>query len=42
MIKQYNHLKEQDRIFLRIMIEKRYPKARIAEILGGPPFNNLS
>jgi transposase, IS30 family len=31
---QYRHLTEQDRTFLRIMLEKRYSKAKIAHILG--------
>lgn len=30
---KYRHLTEQDRIFLRIMLEKHYPKAKIAKIL---------
>jgi transposase, IS30 family len=34
MNKKYQHLTDQDRIFLRIMLEKRYPKGKIAEILG--------
>ncbi len=34
MNKKYNHLTEKDRIFLRIMLERRYPKNKIAEILG--------
>ncbi|MEO8402547.1 MAG: IS30 family transposase [Gammaproteobacteria bacterium] len=34
MSKQYHHLTEKDRIFLRIMLEKRYAKGKIAEILG--------
>lgn len=33
MGKKYNHLTERDRIFLRIMLEKRYSKAKIAKIL---------
>ncbi len=33
MSKNYKHLTDQDRIFLRIMLEKRYSKNRIAEIL---------
>lgn len=31
---RYNQLTERDRIFLRIMLEKRYPKSKIAEVLG--------
>ncbi len=31
---RYHHLTDKDRIFLRIMLEKRYPKAKIAKILG--------
>lgn len=31
---KYQHLSEQDRIFLRIMLAKRYTKNKIAEILG--------
>lgn len=31
---RYQHLTEKDRIFLRIMLEKRYPKGKIATILG--------
>jgi IS30 family transposase len=31
---KYTHLSEKDRIFLRIMLEKRYPKNKIASILG--------
>lgn len=34
MANKYRHLNERDRIFLRIMLEKRYPKNKIAEILG--------
>ncbi len=34
MDKKYQHLTDQDRIFLRIMLEKRYSKGKIAEILG--------
>ncbi len=34
MIKAYRHLTEKDRIFLRIMLEKNYPKNKIANILG--------
>ena|SRR5207253_2830062 len=34
MNKTYRHLSEQDRIFLRIMLEKRYSKGKISEILG--------
>jgi IS30 family transposase len=34
MAKQYRHLTEKDRIFLRVMLERRYPKNKIAEILG--------
>ncbi len=30
----YKHLTEKDRIFLRIMLDKHYPKAKIATILG--------
>lgn len=30
----YKHLSEQDRIFLRIMLDKHYPKTKIAGILG--------
>jgi len=31
---KYHHLSEKDRIFLPIMLEKRYPKSKIAKILG--------
>lgn len=31
---KYKHLSEQDRIFLRIMLEKHYPKSKIAKILN--------
>ncbi len=31
---KYHHLTEQDRIFLRILLEKRYSKLKIANILG--------
>ena len=31
---KYHHLTEKDRIFLRVMLERRYPKNKIAEILG--------
>lgn len=31
---KYKHLTKQDRVFLRIMLEKRYPKNKIAKILG--------
>jgi IS30 family transposase len=31
---RYQHLTETDRIFLRIMLERRYPKNKIAQILG--------
>ncbi|HLB42366.1 MAG TPA: IS30 family transposase [Gammaproteobacteria bacterium] len=34
---KYKHLTEQDRIFLRIMLEKRYPKSKIAHILKVNP-----
>ena len=34
MPNKYHHLTEKDRIFLRIILEKRYPKGKIAEILG--------
>jgi IS30 family transposase len=34
MTKNYHHLNEKDRIFLRVMLERRYPKNMIAEILG--------
>jgi IS30 family transposase len=34
MKKNYHHLTDQDRIFLRIMLEKHYPKEKIAKILG--------
>ncbi len=34
MENKYQHLNEQDRIFLRIMLEKRYAKNKIATILG--------
>ncbi len=34
MRNQYHHLTEKDQIFLRIVLDKRYPKAKIAEILG--------
>lgn len=34
---KYRHLTEEDRIYLRIMLEKRYPKAKIAEILKVDP-----
>lgn len=33
MGKSYRHLSEHDRIFLRIMLDKDYPKAKIAMIL---------
>ena len=33
MAKKYKQLTEQDRIFLRIMLENKYPKGKIAEIL---------
>lgn len=33
MQSRYNHLTEKDRIFSQIMLEKRYPKNKIAEIL---------
>ena len=29
---KYKHLTEQDRIFLRIMLEKHYSKSKIARI----------
>lgn len=35
--KKYNHLREKDCIFLRIMLEKRYPKSKIANILKVDP-----
>lgn len=31
---KYKNLTEKDRVFLRIMLEKRYPKSKIADILG--------
>lgn len=34
---KYKHLTEQDRIFLRIMLEKRYSKSKIAHILKVDP-----
>lgn len=34
---KYMHLTEQDRIFLRIMSEKHYPKSKIASILKVDP-----
>ncbi len=34
MKKCYRHLDEKDRVFLRIMLEKNYSKAKIANILG--------
>ncbi|MDX1902458.1 MAG: helix-turn-helix domain-containing protein [Gammaproteobacteria bacterium] len=34
---QYNHLTEEDRIFIRIMLEKRYSKTKIAKILKVAP-----
>lgn len=34
MESQYHHLSEKDRIYLRILLDKRYSKAKIAEILG--------
>lgn len=34
---KYRHLTEQDRIFLRIMLEKHYPKSKIAHILKVDP-----
>lgn len=34
---KYRHLTEQDRIFLRIMLEKHYPKSKIASILKVDP-----
>jgi IS30 family transposase len=34
---KYKHLSEQDRIFLRIMLEKRYPKIKIAAVLKVAP-----
>lgn len=34
MGKKYSHLTEQNRIFLRVMLERRYTKNKIAEILG--------
>jgi len=34
---KYKHLTEQDRIFLRIMLEKHYPKSKIAHILKVDP-----
>lgn len=34
MKKNYHHLTDQDRIFLRIMLEKHYSKEKIAKILG--------
>ena len=36
-MKKYRHLTEQDRIFLRIMLEKLYSKAKIAKILQVDP-----
>lgn len=33
----YKHLTEKDRIFLRIMLDKRYSKTKIAKILGVSP-----
>lgn len=37
MAAKYRHLTEQDRIFLRIMLEKHYPKSKIASILKVDP-----
>lgn len=34
---KYKHLTEQDRIFLRIMLKKRYSKSKIAHILKVDP-----
>lgn len=34
---KYRQLTEKDRIFLSIMLEKRYPKVRIAKILNVDP-----
>lgn len=34
MKKNYHHLTEKDRIFLRVMLERRYLKNKIAGILG--------
>lgn len=34
MEKNYQHLTEQDRIFLRLMLERHYSKSKIADILG--------
>lgn len=34
MESKYKHLTEKDRIFLRVMLERHYPKNKIAEILG--------
>lgn len=34
---KYRHLTEQDRIFLRIMLDKNYPKSKIAKILKVNP-----
>ncbi len=34
MDKRYHHLTEKERIFLRVMLERRYTKNKIAEILG--------
>lgn len=33
----YNHLTEQDRVFLRVLLEKKYSKAKIANILKVSP-----
>ncbi len=33
---EYRHLSEQDRIFLRIMLDKCYPKSKIAKIFELP------
>ena len=34
---KYKHLTDQDRIFLKIMLEKHYPKSKIASILKVDP-----
>jgi IS30 family transposase len=34
MKNKYHHLTDKDRIFLGIMLEKHYPKNKIAKILG--------
>lgn len=34
MPKKYQHLTEEDRIFLRVMLERHYSTNKIAETLG--------